>query len=127
MPDYARRHAGRFASLAGAALLFLAAAPLPAASPRDELLRFVPDDVGLCMVLQDLRGHTARLLDSPFVAGLRGSPRGAALGQNKEAANLVQAQAKLTAQFGLDWRRLRDDVLGEAVVFAYRPGPPGKP
>jgi hypothetical protein len=52
---------------------------------------------------------------------------GTALGQNKEAANLVQVQAKLRAQFGLDWERLRDDVLGEAVVFAYRPGPPGKP
>jgi hypothetical protein len=127
MPDHAPHAAGRFAPLAGAALLLLAAAPLPAAAPRDELLRFVPEDVGLCMVLQDLRGHTERLLSSPFVAGLRGSPMGTALGQNKEAANLVQVQAKLQTQFGLDWRRLRDDVLGEAVVFAYRPGPPGKP
>src|SRR5262249_853361 len=25
------------------------------------------------------------------------------------------------------WRQLRDDILGEAVVFAYRGGPPGKP
>src|SRR5205085_10589098 len=75
----------------------------------------------------DLRGHTARLLSSPFVASLRTSPMGAALGQNKEAANLVQVQAKLRGQFGLDWDRLRDDVLGEAVVFAYRPGPPGRP
>lgn len=121
MPDLARRHA------AGFALLFLAAAPLPAASPRDELLRFVPDDVGLCMVLQDLRGHTARVLSSPFVAGLRASPVGAALRQNKGAADLAQVEAKLRAQFGLDWGRLRDDVLGEAVVFAYRPGPPGRP
>jgi hypothetical protein len=128
MIDHARRRAaGRFATLAAAALLLGAAARLPAASPRDELLRFVPDDVGLCMMLQDLRGHTARLLNSPFVAGLRASPMGTALGQNKEAAHLVQVQAKLQNQFGLDWDRLRDDVLGEAVVFAYRPGPPGKP
>jgi hypothetical protein len=128
MPDHAPRHAASwFGPLAAAALLCGAAAPLPAAAPRDELLRFVPDDVGLCMVLQDLRGHTARLLGSPFVAGLRGSPMGAALGQNKEAAHLAQVQVKLQSQFGLDWGRLRDDVLGEAVVFAYRPGPPGKP
>jgi hypothetical protein len=79
------------------------------------------------MVLQDLRGHTARLLTSPFVAGLRGSPMGAALGQNKEAAHLVEVQAKLEAHTGLNWGRLRDEVLGEAVIFAYRPGPPGKP
>ncbi len=122
MPKLARRHAA-----GGLALLFLAAAPLPAASPRDELLRYVPDDVGLCLVLQDLRGHTARLLSSPFVASLRSSPMGAALGQNQGATHLAQVQAKLQGQFGLDWERLRDDVLGEAVVFAYRPGPPGRP
>jgi hypothetical protein len=128
MTHHARRHAAAwFGPLAGAVLLFGAARPLPAASPRDELLRFVPEDVGLCMVLQDLRGHTARLLNSPFVTGLQASPMGTALSQNKEAANLAQVQVKLQNQFGLDWRRLRDDVLGEAVVFAYRPGPPGKP
>jgi Protein of unknown function (DUF3352) len=28
---------------------------------------------------------------------------------------------------GVGWAQLRDDILGDALVLAYRPGPPGKP
>src|SRR6202042_646360 len=62
-----------------AAFALALAAPLQAASPRDELLRFVPDDVGFCFVMQDLRVHATELADSPFVEQLRLSPVGAAL------------------------------------------------
>ena len=37
------------------------------ASPRDELLRLVPADVGFCLVLEDLRGHGKAFAESPFV------------------------------------------------------------
>src|SRR5207249_4363230 len=30
-------------------------------------------------------------------------------------------------QFDIDLARFRDEILGDALVFAYRPGPPGKP
>ena len=100
---------------------------LRAASPRDELLRFVPDDVGFCFVMQDLRVHAADLADSPFVEQLRQSPLGAALQASKELSQLDQIDRGLQQSFGAGFDQLRDDLLGDAVVFAYRPGPPDKP
>ena len=73
-----------------AAAAFVPTAALRAASPRDELLRFVPDNVGFCFVMQDLRVHAAELADSPFVAQLRHSPLGAALQASKELGQLDQ-------------------------------------
>ena len=102
-------------------------APLQAASPRDELLRFVPDDVGFCVVMQDLRVHAAELAASPFIEQLRASPAGAALRASKEIKQLDKVDKYLQKSLGVGWNQLRDDVLGDAVVFAYRPGPPGKP
>ena len=109
------------------AALLAPAAALAADSPRDELLRFVPDDVGFCFVLQDLRVHAAELADSPFVEQLRKSPLGAALQKSKELGQLDQIDARLRLSFGAGFDQLRDDLLGDAVVFAYRPGPPDKP
>ena len=42
--------------------VFVLAAPARAAEPANELLRLVPEDVGLCLVIQDLRSHSADLL-----------------------------------------------------------------
>lgn len=112
-------------------LLFLAIILFPssiaAAAPREELLRFVPPDVGFCVVLQDLRGHSARFLDSDFVRHFLRSPLGEALGKDAEVQKLAQLEKIIEKRLGVDSARLRDEVLGDAVVFAYRPGPPGKP
>ena len=109
------------------AVLVALAAPLQAASPRDELLRFVPDDVGFCFVMQDLRVHAADLAASPFIEQLRTSPAGAAFRASNEIKQLDKVDKYLRQALGVGWEQLRDDVLGDAVVFAYRPGPPGKP
>jgi hypothetical protein len=98
-----------------------------AASPRDELLRLVPDSVGFCLVVQDLRGHAAALQDSPFVEQLRQSPLGVKICSSPDLKKLDRLEAKLKEKLGFDAKRLRDDILGDAVVLAYRPGPPGKP
>jgi hypothetical protein len=108
-------------------LLLAAPATAAAATPRDELLRYVPDDVGFCLVLQDLRGHAADLAHSPFVAQLRDSPLGATIRGAQELTRLDALEARLKKHLGVDFAQLRDDVLGDALVFAYRPGPPGKP
>jgi len=109
-------------------LLVALAGRLGAAAPRDELLRFVPADVGFCLVLQDLRGHAADLLASPFVRQLRQSPAGAALRLASWEDWLKQAEEKhLRKHLKIGWKELRDDILGDAVVFAYRPGPPARP
>jgi hypothetical protein len=109
--------------------LLLAALGLPVrgGTPRDELLRLVPEPVGFCLVLQDLRGHAANFLASPFVEQCHNAPLFAPVRKSKEVEKLRHFQARLKGKLGLEWAQFRDDVLGGAVVFAYRPGPPGRP
>lgn len=112
----------------GSLLCLLLAAPLArAAVPRDELLRFVPDDLAFCLVVQDLRGHALRLADSPLVEQVAQSPLGQTLAQSHELRQLSRLERQIKALLGIDAAQLRDDVLGEALIFAYRPGPPGQP
>src|SRR5262249_31286519 len=111
-------------------LLLLAvgiASPLQAAAPRDELLRLVPDDVAFCVVVQDLRGRWSALSSSPFAAELRKSQAGQALKNAPESAQLAEVEKLLREHLGMGWAELRDEIFGDAIVLAYRPGPPGKP
>lgn len=103
------------------------ASPASPAPPRDELLRLVPDDVAFCLMVQDLRGHIAALTDSPFAKQFNASPVGKLIAASPEAAKLGDVEKFLKQHLGTDWATLRDDILGDALVFAYRPGPPGKP
>ncbi|MHB1423690.1 MAG: hypothetical protein ACYC3I_10955 [Gemmataceae bacterium] len=98
-----------------------------AAAPRDELLRLVPDSVGFCLVVQDLRGHAAALLTSPFLEKLSQSPVAVKIRNSPDLKKLDRLESHMKEKLGLDWTRLRDDILGDALVMAYRPGPPGKP
>lgn len=107
--------------------LLTLAAPLRAAAPRDELLRLVPDSVGFCVLVQDLRGHSAALRDSPFLAQLSRSSLADKVRASEDLKKLRRFEARMKDKIGLDWAQLRDDLLGDALVFAYRPGPPGKP
>jgi hypothetical protein len=96
-------------------------------TPANELLRFVPADVTFCVVLRDLRGHAAALQSSPLAKHLRDSPLGVALKATPEWGQLEKANRFLEKFLGLRAEQLRDDILGDAVVLAYRAGPPGKP
>src|SRR5262249_3202141 len=116
----ALRAAGKHALLL--ALLGVLAAPRRAA-PRDELLRLVPEVVGFCLLMQDLRGHVAAVQQSPFMQRLRATPYGEALRNQPAFGKLKEIDAALKQHLGLDAARVRDELLGDAVVFAYRPGP----
>src|SRR5262249_40265395 len=94
---------------------------------RDELLALVPPDVGFCVAVTDLRGHAEKLRRSPLVQKIRESPLVRALRTSPEALQLAQVEAELQQRLGVSVTQLRDEVLGDAVVFAYRPGPPGQP
>jgi hypothetical protein len=123
MLAFGRQRALRWAALAA----LLLASRLPAASPRDELLRYVPEDAGFCLVVQNLRGHAADLLGSPFARAWGRSPLGVGIGQSDELKKLRKVDGYLVKHLGVGWTGLRDDILGEAFVFAYRPGPADKP
>jgi hypothetical protein len=106
--------------------LLAAAVSASAATPRDELLRYVPDDVGFCFILQDSRDQLKTLASSPFAEQLDKSPLGRALNGSKEIQKLLDVEKQLKQLIGLSSDELRDDILGDAVVFAFRPAPPGK-
>lgn len=110
------------------ALAFVALLPVQAASPRDELLRLVPEDVAFCLVVEDLRGHVAAFLKSPFYRQFRQSPLVETFLKNApELEKLAEFDAFLQQHLHTSLQELRDELIGDAVVLAYRPGPPGKP
>jgi hypothetical protein len=90
------------------------------------LLRLVPEDVGFCLVIQDLRGHSEAFLQSPFAKKLWESPIGIAISSAPEQKKLLEFQNQLQQALGVTWPQLRDEIFGDAVIFAYRPGGPGK-
>jgi hypothetical protein len=96
-------------------------AAVRAATPRDELLRFVPENTGFCFIFQGLRAHWDALQASTLAEQFD-----RALGR-EDREKLDKVQKTVLEPLGLDWAKLRDDVLGEALVIAYRPGPPGQP
>lgn len=110
-------------------LSLIACGALPAAhaaSPREELLRLVPEEAGFCLVISNLRDYAATFARSPFVEQLRASPMGRAITLNAEVRKLGAAEKFLADHLGVTWAQLRDDILGDAVVFAYLPNPPGQ-
>jgi hypothetical protein len=120
-------------TLAAALLVLLACSLSPGAeqprspAPRDELLRFVPEDAAFCLVVQDLRGQFARLAGSPFARYWPKSALGQSLAASAQWKQLLQVEQHLKKHLAIGWAELRDDLLGDAFAFAYRPGPPGKP
>src|SRR5215831_8572980 len=98
-----------------------------AESPRDELLRLVPDNVGFCLLVEDLRGHSVQLRDSPFFQQFEKSPVAGLLKNDADWRNFIAGREKLEALLGTDVQKLRDDILGDAVVFAVRPAAEDKP
>jgi hypothetical protein len=109
------------------ATLFLLAVRARAESARDELLRLVPDDVGFCLVLEDLRGHTARLLESPFVKQFEKSAMEAQLKADPDWRKFTAGRDHIESLLGIEWPKLRDEIIGDAVVFAARPSVMDKP
>jgi hypothetical protein len=86
----------------------------------------VPDDVGFCVLLQDLRGQSDDFFSSPFWEQLRRTPLGKSLLSSKEVRKLEKVEQVLEKVAGLSWARLRDEILGDAFVFAFRPDPAGR-
>jgi hypothetical protein len=95
--------------------------------PREELVRLVPDDVAFCLVINDLRTQHDKLLRSPWIKRVSASPLGKALREAPERFQFGKLKEALRKGLGVTWPQIRDEILGDAIVLAYRPGPPGKP
>src|ERR1019366_5386496 len=111
-------------------LLWLGLAPFAAAQPvpfRYDLLALLPDDFTICVVMHDLRGHADRWEQSAWLKTFRQSPAGKSILESPEMQQFERWQADLKKHLDLDGRTLRDDILGDTLIFSYSPGPKAKP
>ncbi|MFL5341322.1 MAG: hypothetical protein ACJ8F7_14345 [Gemmataceae bacterium] len=120
----ARRVSTRW--LAAGIVLATVCASLPAAPP-EELLRLVSEDSAFCVVVRDLRTHAADLESSPWLEAFRASKLGQTLAATPEAKQLNDVSQQVARQLRMDPVQLRDEVFGDAVVFAYQNALPGHP
>ncbi len=101
--------------------------PAFAADPVAPLKPLVPPDAAVVFVVRNLGPQLKALGESPMAAWLSTSPLVKQFLDPKEAEKLVAVRDFVTAQLGVTADELRDDIFGEAVVFAFQPGDPGKP
>ncbi len=101
--------------------------PAFAADPIAPLKPLVPPDAAVVFVVRNLGPQLKTLGESPMAAWLSTSPLVKQFLDPKEAEKLAAVRDFVTAQLGVTADELRDDIFGEAVVFAFQPGDPGKP
>src|SRR4051794_429207 len=98
----------------GLTLLVLVAGlmPAPAQEPATaELLRRVPDDLGLCVVVSDLRGQLERWQKQEWFKKIEANPLVAAVRNSPELAQVKRFQKQIQQQLGVDLDRVRDDIF----------------
>jgi hypothetical protein len=117
----------RISSFFLAVLAASALSPAKAASPHEELLRRTPPEVSFCLAARDVRDHFAAVSSGPLAKAFRESKLGQTIAATPEAKQLEQLGRQVSFQLGVEWPRIRDEIFGDAVVFAYQNGPPGKP
>ena len=100
---------------------------LVAADPVAPLRPLVPPDATVVFVVRNLGPQLKALGESPMAAWLATSPLVKQFVDPKEAEKLIAVRDFVTGQLGVTSDELRDDIFGEAVVFAFQPGDPGKP
>ncbi len=110
------------------ACFLLLSMPLARAVAGPEtLLRLVPEKMALCLLIEDLRGHAATFLESPFAKQFMISRFGKELLAAPELAKLRDIDAFLRKNLQITLVQLRDDIFGGALVLAYSPGQADKP
>ncbi|MBL8867604.1 MAG: hypothetical protein JNK93_18770 [Planctomycetia bacterium] len=97
-----------------------------AAEPRDELLRLVPNDTAICLVVQGLRDRSKAVGESPLADWI-GANAKSTLGTAPELQKLKEVETLFSTFLGVTPADLRDEIFGDAIVLGYQPGPPGKP
>jgi hypothetical protein len=117
----------RFSALLATLVFVTALVPTRAQEPAAaELLRRVPDDLGLCVVVSDLRGQLDRLQQQDWFKKIDANPLVAAVRKSPELGQVKRFQKQVEQQLGVGLDRIRDDIFGDAVVFGYDPPPRGQ-
>ncbi len=109
-------------------LAFALALSAPAsAAPRDEALRLAPSDFALVVVVQNLRDHTKTVSESPFAGWFPTTALGKQLLGGDAFKRLTDGATPIFGALGVTSSDLLQDIIGDAVVFAYSPGAAGDP
>jgi hypothetical protein len=93
------------------------------APPRDDILRLIPPDTGLCLIVNDLRGNSGKLQDAAWIKRLTASSLGKAVTLPPQ---FTQLRTDLQKYLQVNLSHLRDDIFADLIVFAYKPPPPGQ-
>jgi hypothetical protein len=106
--------------------LSIASGARGAGGPGEDLVRLVPADAGATLAVVDLRGRAREFLASDLAAGLGRLPAVAAWFRSPRALQLEKARRDIEAVLGVELAKVRDDLLGDAVVLSLRlaPGDP---
>jgi hypothetical protein len=98
-----------------------------AGEKTDGLLNLVPSDAGFTVALDDLRGFSNKLMASGLVDRLKQSPPIDGWLASEDGERFRKSLADLAKLFNSELGRLRDEVLGDAVVLSLHPGRPEAP
>src|SRR5262245_54214147 len=77
----------------------------------DELLRLVPGDYGFCLVVQDLKTHVEKWVQSPLAKKLARSPLLKAILDDPAFQAMAKGKGDLAKILGITEQELLDDVL----------------
>lgn len=97
------------------------------ARPADPLLKLVPADVALTIVVEDLKTHAKAFFDSPLQTDLAALPAVRAWVESPKGREFRQAKKQIASILKADFVTIRDALLGEAAVLALRIPPGGRP
>jgi hypothetical protein len=107
-------------------LVLVTAAPLQAA-PRDELLRVAPPNAALLLLVQNARDQVRDLLASPFGQWFPTTALGQRLLQSAELKQFRDSATMIARELGTTPQEVLDEILGDAVAFAFSPAPTDRP
>lgn len=113
------RIAGLVLALGFPALAFAAGAP-------DELLARVPGDAILAVSVEDLRGHSREILDSPLTSQLLELPMVKEWKKQGGDAAILKVAGEVEEALGVPFPVIRDDLLGDAVILSLHAEPGSK-
>jgi hypothetical protein len=95
------------------------------AKARNALMELVPQEAALCLVVSDLRLKSDGFMKAHWVKALQDSPLAKVLGDAPELLKLAALRKQIQKYVPGEWEQLEKEIVGDAVVYAYRPPQPG--
>jgi hypothetical protein len=91
------------------------------------LLRLVPRDAGLTLVVSDLRSHVREVAGSPLAKAFWELPSVKVWRDSEGGRKFARAREHIERSLGTPIATIRDDILGDAVVLALHLAPDAPP